>query len=49
MAKACDFKTSEAATKSWFRTKGVIDKYLNILNLNDFRKFNRKWSCKCKA
>ena len=38
------FKTSEASTKSWFRTNGLIDKYLNILDLNNFRKQNTKWS-----
>jgi hypothetical protein len=38
------FKTSEARTKSWFRTKGLIDKYLNILDLKEFIKQNTKWS-----
>ena len=38
------FKTSEASTKSWFRVNGLIDKYLNILNLPEFRKQNTKWS-----
>lgn len=44
MANSCNFKTSEASTKSWFRTKGLIDKYLNILDLPNFRKANTKWS-----
>lgn len=44
MAKSCDFKTSEASTKAWFRTNGAIDKFLNITDLNLFRKFNKKWS-----
>lgn len=44
MAKACDFKTSEASTKAWFRTNGAIDKFLNIKDLRLFRKFNVKWS-----
>lgn len=42
--RVCDFKTSEASTKAWFRTKGIIDKFLNILDLNEFRKQNTKWS-----
>ena len=46
MAKACDFKTSEASTKAWFRKKGILDKYLNIPegSLNEFRKNNGKWT-----
>lgn len=46
MASSCDFKTSEASTKSWFRTKKIIDEYLNILpdKLNDFRRANREES-----
>lgn len=32
-----NLKTAEAKTKSWLRTLGVIDKYLNIINLNKFR------------
>lgn len=38
------FKTSEASTKSWFRVNGFIDDYLNIIDLNGFRKNNTKWS-----
>ncbi len=38
------FKTAEASTKSWFRVNGAIDKYLNIIDLKKFRKFNAKWS-----
>jgi len=40
MATSCEFKTTEASTKSWLRTKKIIDKYLNILDLNEFRKNN---------
>ena len=43
------FRTSEAATKSWFRVNGLIDKYLNILDLNGFRKNNTKWSNYAKS
>ena len=38
------FKTSEARTKAWFRTNGLIDKYMNILDLKEFLKQNTKWS-----
>lgn len=38
------FITSEASTKASFRTQGAIDKFLNILDLNLFRKLNSKWS-----
>lgn len=38
------FKTSEASTKAWFRSKGLIDKYLNITDTDGFRKANQKWS-----
>ena len=31
------FKTSEASTKAWLRTRGIVDRYLNILDLNRFR------------
>lgn len=44
MAESCEFKTSEASTKSWFRTRDLIDKYLNILNVGEFRAANRHWS-----
>jgi hypothetical protein len=44
MAKSCDFKTTEDSTKSWFRTNGLIDKSLNILNLREFRKKNVEFS-----
>ncbi len=34
------YKTSEANAKSYLKTKGAIDAFLNILNLNTFRKEN---------
>jgi hypothetical protein len=34
------FKTSEANAKSFLRTKGAIDNFLNILDLNTFRKLH---------
>jgi hypothetical protein len=37
MANSCEFKTAEASTKSWLRSKNIIDGYLNILDLNAFR------------
>lgn len=48
MAQSCDFKTTEDSTKSWFRTNGLIDKSLNILNLKEFRKKNVEFSRKAK-
>jgi hypothetical protein len=48
MAQSCDFKTTEDSTKSWFRTNGLIDKSLNILNLREFRKKNVEFSRKAK-
>ena len=42
--KSCEFTTSEASTKSWFRTNGLIDKFLNILDLNKFRIKNTEFS-----
>jgi hypothetical protein len=44
MAGSCEFRTSEASTKAWIRTRSVIDKYLNILNVGQFRIFNRELS-----
>ena len=38
------FVTAEASSKSRLRTIGAIDRYLNILDLNLFRKTNREWS-----
>ena len=38
------FRTSEASSKASLRTKGAIDKFLNILDTNLFRKYNKKWS-----
>lgn len=38
------FKTSEASTKSAMRTRGAIDKSLNIKNLPLFRSLNKEWS-----
>lgn len=37
MATSCEFKTSEASTKSWLRDRKIIDGYLNIMDLNKFR------------
>lgn len=37
MASSCEFRTSEASTKAWLRTRNIIDKYLNILDLPKFR------------
>lgn len=37
MATSCEFKTSEASTKSWLRKRNIIDDYMNILDLNKFR------------
>ena len=34
------FKTTEANAKSFLRTKGAIDNFLNILDLNKFRQFH---------
>lgn len=34
------FKTTEANAKSFLRTKGAIDKFLNIIDLNKFRQFH---------
>lgn len=42
MACKLPFKTAEANSKSWLRTRKVIDKYLNILDLPRFRKLNKK-------
>jgi hypothetical protein len=36
--KSCDFKTTEASTKAWFRTNKIIDNFLNIIDLSKFRK-----------
>lgn len=46
MAKSCDFKTAEASTKAWFRTKDAVDKFLNIPEgrLNQFRTYNTYYS-----
>jgi hypothetical protein len=44
MAGSCEFRTSEASAKAWLRTRSVIDKYLNILNVGQFRIFNRELS-----
>ena len=38
------FRTSEASSKASLRTKGAIDKFLNILDTNLFRKYNKQWS-----
>lgn len=46
MAKSCDFKTTEASTKAWFRKREFIDKNLNIQEgmLSAFREQNTYWS-----
>lgn len=46
MSTTCNFKTSEASTKAWFKTNGLIDKSLNIVPgaLAKFRNMNTKWS-----
>lgn len=38
------FKTSEASSKASMRSKGAIDKFLNILDVNLFNKLNKKWT-----
>jgi len=38
------FRTSEASTKASLRTKGAIDKFLNILDYNKFNNLNNQWS-----
>ena len=38
------FVTSEAATKAAMRTRGAIDKFLNIVDLGLFRTLNTRWS-----
>ena len=43
------FVTSEASTKAWLRTRNVIDKYLNILDLNKFRNYNTELSNDAKV
>lgn len=38
------FKTSEASTKSWFRTRGIINETFDILDFAKFVEENNKWS-----
>jgi hypothetical protein len=38
------FKTAEASSKASLRTKGAIDKFLNILDVNVFNRLNKKWT-----
>jgi len=38
------FKTSEASTKAWLRTNGIIDKFLKIIDYNKFIKSNKELS-----
>lgn len=38
------YKTSEASTKARMRTLGIIDQYLNVLDINNFNRFNAKWT-----
>ena len=40
----CKFNTTRGATLAYLRTKGVIDKYLNIIDLPKFRAENTKLS-----
>jgi hypothetical protein len=42
------FKTSEASSKASLRSKGAIDKFLNILDINLFNKLNKKWTVDAK-
>lgn len=42
------FKTSEASSKASLRSKGAIDKFLNILDINTFNKLNKKWTIDAK-
>lgn len=42
------FKTSEASSKASLRSKGAIDKFLNILDVNMFNKLNKKWTLDAK-
>ena len=42
------FKTSEASSKASMRSKGAIDKFLNILDVNMFNKLNKKWTVDAK-
>lgn len=42
------FATAEASTKASLRTKGAIDKYLNILDYNLFNNLNNKWTDSAK-
>lgn len=42
------FKTSEASSKASMRSKGAIDKFLNILDINMFNKLNKKWTIDAK-
>ena len=48
MATSCEFITAEASTKSWFRSRGLINEYLKITNLGKFRTENTKWSNNAK-
>jgi hypothetical protein len=38
------FKTSEASTKAWLRTRGIIDQFLKITDYNKFVKSNNELS-----
>ena len=52
MAKCKDkekFITAEAASKAALRTRGIIDKFLNIKKLAEFRKLNSIWSKDAEA
>jgi hypothetical protein len=38
------FSTAEASTKAALRTKGAIDRYLNVLDYNLFNNLNNRWT-----
>jgi len=38
------YPKSIVRTKKWFKDKGLIDEFYNVLNLAGFRKFNTHWS-----
>ena len=44
MANNCDFTSSRSASLAFLRTKGIIDKFLNIKDLPAFRKENSRLS-----
>lgn len=42
------FKTAEASSKAYLRTKGIIDKTLSILDINKFRQKVTLWTSEAK-